>query len=365
MTKRTLKKLFDLVTPCSGHLSEFMHPLEGWPEPKKLYTRLMLFSLAFLLITSVNITDATTGRGEGAGMSYTTLETTETYLSNDQGYLIKNMPLQGDPTFDQNRVEIVEHTVESGDTLSMIAYKYGLKTTTIQYANPTIGNGNYLKVGQTLKIPPKDGLYIKVASGDTLASVVKKYKGDSDKTKEFNSLADDSSLTKDEEIFIVGGQPVQTYIAQTPSYSGSQGSGYSAPPSVSQYNITPSAEGWIRPTIGVITQGSHGNHIAFDICDHSKPPILAAASGTVTEASSGTYGGGYGNHIQIDHGNGYVTLYAHMEEIYVTVGEYVSQGQVIGKMGNTGRVYGATGIHLHFELIYNGQKISPSNMGVW
>jgi murein DD-endopeptidase MepM/ murein hydrolase activator NlpD len=83
--------------------------------------------------------------------------------------------------------------------------------------------------------------------------------------------------------------------------------------------------------------------------------------GTVIKASSGTYGGGYGNHVIIDNGNGIKTLYAHMEYLSVSVGDHVTQGQVIGKMGRTGNVRGRTGIHLHFEVIQNGVKKSPGN----
>jgi len=355
-SKRGFKWLFYWLSSSGKRWSEFVHPLEQWPAPKILYTRLMLWSVGFLVLTSMNVS-ANAGGGM-VGSEYLSLEISDTYVANDEGYLIKNMPLEGDALYDQNRTEIVEHTVATGETLSMIAYSYGIKTTTIKYANTGIGSGDYLKVGQVLKIPPKDGVYVKVSSGATIASLISKYKGDADKTKEFNGIAEDSDLTAGEEIFIVDGRPETTYYANTSSGSYSM-------PSVTQYNITPSAEGWIRPTVGGITQGYHSGHYAYDVADRSKPPILAAGSGTVIESSSGTWGGGYGNHVQIDHGNGYVTLYAHMEAVYVSEGDYVEQGQVIGKMGNTGRVYGASGIHLHFELMYNGTKINPSVMGVW
>ena len=126
-----------------------------------------------------------------------------------------------------------------------------------------------------------------------------------------------------------------------------------------------SAEGWIRPTTGIITQGYRAGHYAYDIADRSMPPILAARSGIVTESYVGGWGNGYGNHITIDHGDGYTTLYAHCNEVYVVEGQYVSQGDVIAQMGNTGQVYGVTGIHLHLVLTYNGEKVSPAIMGVW
>ena len=155
------------------------------------------------------------------------------------------------------------------------------------------------------------------------------------------------------------------YVATNTSNYSSTYTSSVAPPSQQYYDLPVSAEGWVRPTQGRITQGFRGGHYAYDVADTSKPPILAAAGGTVIKASSGTWGGGYGNHVIIDHGNGYQTLYAHAEVLYVNVGDSVSQGQVIAKMGNTGSVYGRTGIHLHFEITYNGTKLNPSVMGVW
>lgn len=122
---------------------------------------------------------------------------------------------------------------------------------------------------------------------------------------------------------------------------------------------------FVKPTEGTITQGFNTGHYGYDIANRDQPDIVAVATGTIVYASAGTYDGGYGTNIWINHGNGYKTHYANMQEIYVNVGDTVSQGQVIGKMGNSGRSYGVTGIHLHFELTYNEEKVSPSIMNVW
>lgn len=80
-------------------------------------------------------------------------------------------------------------------------------------------------------------------------------------------------------------------------------------------------------------------------------PILAAADGVVTVANGlDSWGGSYGYYIQIDHGGGLETLYAHCSSICVTTGQQVQAGQVIGYVGHTGR---ATGSHLHFEIHIN------------
>ena len=114
----------------------------------------------------------------------------------------------------------------------------------------------------------------------------------------------------------------------------------------------------VWPTQGKISQGFRRGHYAIDISNRNRPPIFTADSGKVIKASFG-WNGGYGNHIIVDHGNGMQTLYAHMQTLAVKVGDEVARGQIIGKMGNTGRVYGATGIHLHFEVRIGGVKKSP------
>jgi murein DD-endopeptidase MepM/ murein hydrolase activator NlpD len=115
---------------------------------------------------------------------------------------------------------------------------------------------------------------------------------------------------------------------------------------------------WGKATIGNITQGYRSGHFALDIANRSRPPVWATADGVVETAG---WGGAYGNYIIIDHQNGFKTLYAHNSDLYVKAGDSVSKGQVISQMGNTGRVYGATGIHLHYECHQDGVRINPYN----
>ena len=115
---------------------------------------------------------------------------------------------------------------------------------------------------------------------------------------------------------------------------------------------------WGRPTLGAVTQGYSRSHYALDIADTSKPPIWAASDGVVESAKYG-WNGGYGNFIIVNHKNGYKTLYAHNETLYVKPGDMVSKGQPIARMGRTGRVRGATGIHLHYECHKGGVRINP------
>jgi murein DD-endopeptidase MepM/ murein hydrolase activator NlpD len=85
--------------------------------------------------------------------------------------------------------------------------------------------------------------------------------------------------------------------------------------------------------------------------------VFASASGTVTRSQCDR--SGYGCYIVVDHGSSLRTLYGHCDQLYVKVGAVVKQGEAICKMGNTGRVFGPTGIHVHFEVIHNGVKRNP------
>ena len=99
-------------------------------------------------------------------------------------------------------------------------------------------------------------------------------------------------------------------------------------------------------------------HTGVDIDGYQSmgSPIVAADSGVVIKAA---YSGGYGNCIIIDHGGGMSTLYAHLSSMNVAPGTSVSKGQTIGGVGNTGTCYGIDGIHLHFEVLINGQQVDP------
>lgn len=117
----------------------------------------------------------------------------------------------------------------------------------------------------------------------------------------------------------------------------------------------------IRPVSGTVTSrfGSRwgSTHKGIDIGAAKGTTIVAAASGTVTYSEYG-YGGGYGNYLIISHGNGIQTLYGHCTSLLVSTGTYVSQGQAIATVGNTGR---STGNHLHLEIRVNGVAQNPQN----
>jgi murein DD-endopeptidase MepM/ murein hydrolase activator NlpD len=105
---------------------------------------------------------------------------------------------------------------------------------------------------------------------------------------------------------------------------------------------------------GVITQYFHAGHLAIDIAAHAGSTVIAADAGVVTWAGWRNNGGGLV--VQIDHGNGVVTVYNHLGSIWVTPGQAVSRGQGIAGVGCTGI---CTGPHVHFEVIVNGVIVNP------
>ncbi|MFA6992497.1 MAG: M23 family metallopeptidase [Candidatus Gracilibacteria bacterium] len=282
-------------------------------------------------------------------------------VSDDEGYLVKINP----QTADSNRIGLTDyavHTVESGETLSSIAEKYGVKTSTVLWENG-LSNANSLRTGQKLLVPPVDGVSYTVQKGDSIEKIATKYKITADAIVAQNNIAD-NTITRGQSLFLPGAVPIVSPSIASRSASGTRSVRVDAYDysNVSDSDAAPSiGKIFIYPTTGKITQGYRAGHYATDIADRSKPAIWAAADGTVEKVSTGTWGGGYGNHIIIDHGDGVKTLYAHMASVDVEVGDTVSQGDVIGIMGNTGRVYGATGIHLHFEVMINGVKKNPVN----
>lgn len=289
-------------------------------------------------------------------------------LTDSDGYLTKINPQTGVSDRSMMNDHLI-HTVQQGETVSTIAESYGLKSSTVLWDNG-LSNANSIRIGQKLLIPPVDGISHKVVKGEDVAKIAKSYGVQSEVIVKQNRLTA-SSVTVGQEIFIPGGKPLVTEdtIRTTPSRAGtSSRTAAKGGAILSRSDSTPSpGKVFIFPTRGKITQGYHSGHYAYDIGDRSQPPVWAAGEGKVIKAVSGCAtvshgcGGGYGNHVIIDHGNGLTTLYGHMEYIDVAVGDQVSQGTVLGKMGRSGNVRGVTGIHLHWEVIQNGKKKVPGD----
>ena len=252
------------------------------------------------------------------------------------------------------RSEIIEYEVKSGETISQIAQKFDIDTDTIKWANG-LDSIDSVKPGQKLKILPVSGVAVTVKKGDTLDSLAKKYNSNADSILQFpfNNVSDDLALKVGDTVIIPDGSPPEApaapkrvspqYIAQGPN---TKGPSYTAP----------NGGSFMWPTtFQLVTTYFAWWHPGVDLANRAGPPVAAADGGTVTVAGwPDNYG--YGNRVVIDHGNGYQTLYAHLANIYVSVGQHVSKGQTIGQMGSTGR---STGTHLHFEIHFKGIAVNP------
>lgn len=248
------------------------------------------------------------------------------------------------------RSEIIEIKVQSGDTISSIGQKFGISQETIKWANNLASD--QIKPGETLKILPVTGVSVTVKSGDSLESVAKKFSGEQQAILDFpfNDIPDDFTLKSGQLLIIPDGIPPEVknpprkpqpqYLAQGPSSPA-----FSAPGGAQ----------FIWPTGGSITQYFAWYHQGIDIAQRSAPGV-AATDGGVVIVAGWPDNSGYGNRVVLDHGNGYSSLYGHLANIYVSVGETVSRGQLIGQMGSTGR---STGTHLHLEIHYKGVAVNP------
>jgi len=234
--------------------------------------------------------------------------------------------------------EISLYVVHEGDTLADIAKMFGVSTNTIKWANEL--ESSKLKVGQTLVILPITGVRYQIKKGDTLKAIAKKFGGDVTEIEQFNELVASESLTVGDYIIIPDGEIDVIVSDKKPTVQNNS------------KNLKNVAAGYYIRPIGVnskwrVSQRFHGKFNAYDIASPTGTPILASAGGIVVRAKNSGWNTGYGKVVAIMHENGTQTLYAHMSETLVKVGDRVDQGGLIGLVGSTGR---STGPHLHFEI---------------
>lgn len=268
----------------------------------------------------------------------------DTQIVDDSSLLAESGPLGGAADLASSSPvtsdQISVYTVREGDTMSGIANLFNVSINTILWAND-LKRGAVIHKGDTLVILPISGLQYTVKKGDTLTSVLKKYGGDKGEIIAFNNL--ESENLKIGEVLIIPDGETQVPIA-TKKVVVTQGGKKTV---VSQDSRPDYVGYYLRPVAGGRrSQGIHGNN-AIDIAAPNGTPILASANGVVILAREGGYNGGYGSYVVIKHPNGTQTLYAHATYLSVSVGQTITQGQVIGAVGSTGR---STGNHLHFEV---------------
>ncbi len=293
--------------------------------------------------------------------------TTQQFLLVEEGFLMKSSSLtkQGSR---RAYAEGLYHTVKEGESLEKISARYGISKETIILANK-LGEGVPIRPGQNLLILPVDGVLHTVGRGQTLLGIAELYDIPAEEIAAQNNL-EGGFILANQELIIPGGKPLvtkPTQVAQQPKpQPAAPKPGQPAAPATAtrpaQFVEEEAATAGLlqKPCSSdcSITQYFHSGHFALDMQDKGGGPVYAAEAGTVIRADIG-WNGGYGNVIEIDHGNELVTLYGHNKTLLVKVGDTVERGQQIADMGNTGLVYGKTGIHVHFEVQLRGVKKNP------
>jgi len=231
------------------------------------------------------------------------------------------------------KLTIHKHRVKRGETLSEIAGDYGVSMDTICGSN-NLRSYDLIREGTLLRIPNRDGLLYKMRAGNSVVGIARKYRVSLKKIISENNIKNPDFIPVGQVLFVPDAKP-QNIIPgfMWPTRSRFITCGY----------------GWRRSPFN---RRKKEFHHGLDIRSRYEW-IRATKYGKITYTG---WLGGYGKTVIIAHPAGYKTLYAHMSRIIVRRGQYVKQGQTIGRSGNTGR---STGAHLHFEVMKNGRHKNP------
>lgn len=284
------------------------------------------------------------------------------------GTLLK--PIAVDTSVPDAASRVKTYRVKPGDTLTGIAAKFRVQMMTLWWAND-LKSKDALKPGMKLKIPPDDGILVKVKEGDSLDRIARLYEVDPAQVQKANDLKDDT-LFIGQTIFVPGanGNPYPTpkptarprtvTSDSNPGGGGNfvNGGGDTTPSGPVRYGGGRMA--W--PVVGggnYISQYYRYGHPALDIAGTYGSPVVAAAGGRVIFAGWRSNGGGY--QVWISDGNDIYTTYNHLASVSVGAGQTVGAGQRIGSLGESGW---ATGPHLHFEVWVGypwggGRRVNP------
>ena len=270
------------------------------------------------------------------------------------------------------------YTVQAGDVLGTIAVKHDMTTAELRAMNPAYANTDMIKAGDTLVVQRAESLLqVKVLKTirytekiDYTTQTV--YRDDKPVTySKTKTKGVEGSQNVTADITYIDGveisrtvtnrtvtkQPVTKVVEQgTKKVVSSSGSTVTQGDGVTRGSML-----WPVPICRNMSRGFKAGHYGIDITNGPVKvlghPAVAADGGTVIQAATG-WNGGYGKVVKIQHSNGLVTVYAHLQSIKVVKGQKVSRGQTIGLVGNSGR---SSGPHLHFEVIKNGVKVNPLN----
>jgi murein DD-endopeptidase MepM/ murein hydrolase activator NlpD len=245
-------------------------------------------------------------------------------------------PLSIDPSrFEQ--IRNTDYVVQPGDTISEIAERFGLYPGTILSMNSVVSDVRRLPVGLTLSIPDRDGIIYSVQPGDSISSIATEYEISQAALLDANDIRS-PVLQVNDTLFLPG-----VLMAQD-QYLMAIGELFTWPLRAGSYRFTSGYGMRIHPI-----DGTWHMHTGIDLAAVVGTPVLASRAGRVVyiERNSAQYG----NFVIIDHGDGFRSLYAHLNSISVSVGVRVGTLQQLGTVGNTGR---STGPHLHFAIMRGG-----------
>ena len=261
------------------------------------------------------------------------------------------------------RLEIVFYEVQTGDSLFGIADNFGLKPETILWGNFDVlqDNPHSLQPGQQLNIAPVDGTIHLWSQGESLIGIADFFEVAARDIIDWpgNKInpeidLEETDITPDTMIMIPGGKRdfVSWAAPKIPRSNPSVASIYGPGACGTVYDGPIGFGTFVWPTSSQYLSGYNyspsTNHFGIDIGGGIGHGIFAVDAGVVVY--SGWHNGGYGNVIVLDHGNGWQTLYAHLNTTFVGCGTGVFQGTSIGSMGVSGR---STGPHLHFEMLHD------------
>ncbi len=280
-------------------------------------------------------------------------------MDSDPQAIFRHIQLNTYIPADLPRYEPAYYVVQRGDSISRIADHFKISTEAILYNNKDVLNDDPhgLKPGMRLLIPPVNGIYHIWQEGDTLEKVAAQYKAKVEDILNFPGNDVDlanPSFRPGTRVMIPGGsRELIDWSSLAWSQSGGASTGQNA-----CGGGRPGSGSFIWPVLGqphTLSGNTYSpGHLGVDMTAQEGDIIMAADHGVVVFAGWSQYG--YGNMVQIDHGNGYVTLYAHLTTYFVRMCQVVSRGDQIGTAGNTGNSFGA---HLHFEIRYGGASVNP------
>ena len=277
--------------------------------------------------------------------------------SQEFASIAREIKMKTDIPTDKPRYEPEEYQVVRGDSVFAIADTFKLKPETVYWANYEEFDGSPANIqpGQQLMIPPTDGVYYEWKEEDTIEAIAAKFEVEPDNIIYWTGNRLDltnPTIEPGTRVMIPGAvendQPLFIQVVTRESTGGGSGcdGGYQSRGFFS----------W--PTGARYLSGydfGQDGHNGIDISAPDGTSVWAADNGVVTMAQGG-WNYGYGNVVQIDHGNGFVTIYAHLSAISVSQCQSISAGAPIGASGNTGNSQGA---HLHFEIRQGGSPINP------